>query len=337
MRQHTPSPPSLDWNGRPVLVTGAGGFVGSHLVEQLLARGARVRAMVHGDPLYRPGHLAGLEHPALELIGGDVRDAAFTRAATQGMDTIFHLAAVTSVAYAYAHPEETLQTNGLGTQHICAGAREAGVRRLVHTSTAGVYGNAREEAPIAETHPVMGCNPYTSGKLAGDFTAQAYHLSYDLPVTTVRLFNVYGPRMGRYLIMPAIIQQLLKGPALHLGDLSPTRTFTYVDDIVRAYLRMAEVEEMLGETVHFGSTNAISMRELVEKIAAIMAVPYELIQDPARLRPAKSEIYRIQVNHEKATRVLGWTPEVSLEEGLRRTIVWFRNLSEQAAKPELNA
>lgn len=315
----------MDWNERPVLVTGAGGFVGSHLVEALLERGARVRAMVHGDPLYHRGNLRAVQHPQLQLTGGDLRDAGFVREAAAGMDTIFHLGAVTSVAYSYAHPEETLQTNGLGTQHVCAAARLAGARRLVHTSTAGVYGSAQEGASLTETHPVMGCNPYTAGKLAGDFVAQTYHLSYDLPVCTVRLFNAYGPRMGRYLIMPTIIQQLLQGPSLRLGDLSPTRTFTHVSDIVCAYLAMAEAEEVLGEVVHFGASQAITMGELADLIARLMGVEYQLTQEAARLRPPKSEIYRVSVNHEKATRLLGWHPRMPLEEGLLQTIAFFQN------------
>ena len=314
----------MDWQSRPVVVTGASGFVGSHLVEHLLKLGADVTAMVHGDPVYRPGHLRGLAHPSLRLAGGDLRDADSTRRLIAGADTVFHLGAITSVAYSYQHPEETVSTNTLGTQHVCAAAREAGVRRLVHTSTAGVYGDALNDQPITETHRVMGCNPYTAGKLGGDFVAQSYYLSYDLPVCTVRLFNVFGPRMGRYLIMPTIIEQLLHSDELKLGDLTPTRTFTYVQDIVDAYLAMAAAEDVLGEVVHFGAQEIVTMGELAERICARMGTPCRIVQDESRLRPPKSEIYKIRVDNSKASRLLGWHPTVSLDEGLDATIAWLR-------------
>ncbi len=170
----------------------------------------------------------------------------------------------------------------------------------------------------------MACNPYTAGKLAGDLVAQSYHLSYDLPVSTVRLFNVYGPRMGRFLIMPAIIQQLLRGRMLRLGDLTPARTFVVVEDIVEAYVRMAARLPTVGEVVHFGTTEEITMRDLVDQIAGLMGTSYELIPDESRLRPQKSEIYRIRVDHGKASRLLDWWPRTGLQKGLGETIAWFQ-------------
>ena len=311
----------MTWDQETVAITGAGGFVGSHLTERLLAEGARVRAMVHG----KPGHLADADHQNLTLHDGDLLDAEFVSAVVEGADHVFHLGAVTSVAYSYDHPEETVRTNVIGTLNVCQAARTHGVTRLVHTSTAGVYGNAENDAPITEAHPVRGCNPYTAAKLGGDHVAETYHLSYDLPVTTVRLFNVFGPRMGQYLIMPAIISQLLDGPELKLGDLTPTRTFTYVDDIVDGFLRAAQAEDAVGELVHFGAERVITMQELVDLIAELMNVKYTLHQDPDRLRPAKSEIFRVRVDSTKAQSLLGWTPTVGLEEGLRRTIAWMRD------------
>ena len=320
----------MDWNGRDVLVTGAGGFIGSHLTERLLDLGANVRAMVHGDPLFHPGFLSPRD--GLELTGGDLRDADFVRRSVEGMDTVFHLGAVTSVAYSYTHPEETVATNILGTLNVCTAARGAGIRRLVHTSSAGVYGDAQDDRPISEDHPVMGANPYTAGKLGGDIVVQTHYLSYDLPATTVRLFNVFGPRMGRYLIMPTIIQQLIEGTELHLGDLTPTRTFTYVDDIVAGFLAMGEADGVLGEVVHFGAQEVVSMAELVQRIADVMGRDYTIVQDPDRLRPKKSEIYRIRVDSGKARRLLGWHPQTGLDEGLRRTILWLRNAYEAPEK-----
>jgi len=310
----------MNWADKTVAVTGGAGFVGSHLVERLLREGAAVRAMTHG----KPGHLAAVEHEQLSRHDGDLCDEAFVSEFVRGADVVFHLGAVTSVAYSYDHPEETVRTNVLGTLHVCKACREHGVQRLVHTSTAGVYGNAEGDRPITEDHPVRGCNPYTAAKLGGDHIAETYHLSYDLPVATVRLFNVFGPRMGRYLIMPTIIQQLLEGPTLQLGDLSPTRTFTYIDDIVDGYCRAATSDEALGQVVHFGAERVITMAELVDLIAELMGTPYELLQDPARLRPAKSEIFRVRVDSAKARELLGWVPTVGLEEGLRRTIAWMR-------------
>jgi nucleoside-diphosphate-sugar epimerase len=315
----------MDWKERPVFITGAGGFIGSHLTERLLALGARVTAMVNGDPQFKPGYLRGLDHTNLRIIGGDLRDGDFLRRSIVGHDTVFHLGAVTSVQYSYAHPEEAIAVNTLGTQHVCAACREAKVRRLVHTSTAGIYGNAKNNEPIDEGHPVAAHNPYTAGKLGGDFVAETYFLSYDLPVVIARNFNVYGPRMGRFLIMPTIIQQLLAGSEVRLGDLRPTRTFIYVSDVVEAYLAIATTEGVEGELIHFGTPEVVSMGELLEKIAAIIGREYRLIQDPSKMRPAKSEIYRQHVNCAKAERLLAWRPRVKLSEGLRETVQWIES------------
>lgn len=313
----------MDWTGRRAVVTGAGGFIGSHLTERLLGLGAQVVGMVHGA---KQGHLGGVTHRNLEIAGGDLCDGAFVSQVIAGADTVFHLGAVTSVAYSYQHPEETVRVNTLGTLHVCVASRMAGVRRLVHTSTAGVYGNALGGAPIRETHPVSGCNPYTAGKLGGDFVAQTYHLSYGLPVATIRLFNTYGPRVGEYLIIPTIIKQLLAGPRLRLGDLRPVRSFVYVDDVVDAFLLMGEREEAVGELVHFGGDTPVTMRALAEQIASLMGVSYELERDASRFRPEKSEIFTVMADTAKARQMLGWAPKVGLEAGLRATIAWFREL-----------
>lgn len=314
---------TFDWKNRVVAVTGAGGFIGSHLTERLLREGAHVRAMLHGE---RIGHLFGITHDHLELWGGgDLTEEDFVDDLIQDVDTVFHLGAVTSVAYSYNNPEETIRTNVMGTLNVCDACRMAKVRRLVHTSTAGVYGNAMDDKPISETHPVVACSPYTAGKLGGDFTVETYHRSYDLPVVSVRLFNVFGPRMGRYLIMPTIIEQLLAGPTLKLGDLTPTRTFTYIEDIVDGYLLAAQTPDIEGDLFHFGAEEVITMGELVERIAGLMGVSYELEEDPERLRPAKSEIHRVSVDSTKARERLGWRWTVGLNAGLERTIDWIRD------------
>lgn len=315
----------MEWKGRPVLVTGAGGFIGSHLCERLLSLGAEVRAIVHGNMRGSVGYLAGvpeMDARNLDICGGNLRDGAFVREATVGIDTVFHLGAITSVAYSYANPEETMVTNVFGTLNVCSAARHEHVRRVVHTSSAGVYGTSKSGEPITETHPVAAHNPYTASKLAADFTVESFYLSYDLPVTTCRIFNIYGPRVGRFLVIPTIILQLLRGRDLRLGDLTPTRNFTYVDDIIAAFIRMAEEDSVVGEVVNFGSTRAITVGELAQLIADLMGKDVEIVTDPTRLRPKQTEILRVEADSTKAKTLLGWEAQIDLEEGLRRTIDW---------------
>ncbi len=316
----------MDWQGRKVLITGAAGFIGSHLCERLLLSGADVRAMVHGNMRGSIGHLAAIPEDlrkGLEIVGGNIRDGAFVRDATIGMDTVFHLAAITSVVYSYSNPDETVITNVSGTLNVCNAARHENVRRLVHTSSAGVYGTTAGDTPISETHPVRAYNPYTASKLAADNVVESFHLSYGLPVTIIRIFNVYGPRIGRFLIIPTIILQLLKGSELKLGSLTPTRNFTYVDDIVDAYLLMAKNDSVMGEVVNFGSTRAVTIAELALLIAKLMQRDVVISQDDKAIRPAKSEIERVLADVTKANKLLGWRPAVELEDGLKKTIDWI--------------
>lgn len=316
----------MEWTGRKVLVTGAGGFIGSHLCERLLSLGADVRGIVHGNMRGSVGYLGDVESThahKLEICGGNLRDGAFVREAAVGVDTIFHLGAITSVAYSYANPEETMITNVFGTLNVCTAARHEHVRRLVHTSSAGVYGAAKAGEPITETHPLAAHNPYTASKLAADFTVESFHLSYGLPVSTCRIFNIYGPRIGRFLVIPTIILQLMRGRELRLGDLTPTRNFTFVDDIVTAFIRMAEEDSVVGEVVNFGSTRAITIGELAQLIADLMGKDVAIISDTSRLRPKQSEIQRVLADSTKAKNLLGWQAEIDLEDGLKRTIDWI--------------
>jgi nucleoside-diphosphate-sugar epimerase len=312
----------MEWNDRQVVVTGASGFIGSHLTEALLHRGARVRALVHGDPLYHMGHLKGLHHERLEVLGGDLRDAHFVHDALADADTVFHLGALTSVAYSYTHPEEALAVNGMGSLNVFMAARKHGVRRVVHTSSAGVYGPT--DRPITEDHTVSPRNPYTAAKLAADYMAEAFFHSYKLPVATLRLFNAYGPRMGRFLIIPTIIEQLLAGDEVRLGDVRPTRAFVYVDDIVQGFLRMAEVEGVEGQVVHLASGELVTIEELLGRIARLMGKTYRLITESSRLRPHTSDFSQYAPDLSKARILLGWEPQVDLDEGLRRTIAYFK-------------
>lgn len=314
----------FDWKGRNVLVTGAGGFIGSHVAERLLKLGAEVRGMVHGNMRGSVGYLGAVAPDLaknLEICGGNVRDGAFVREATVGVDTVFHLAAITSVQYSYSNPDETVMTNVLGTLNVCNACRHENVRRLVHTSSAGVYRSA--DTPIRETNPVKAYNPYTASKLAADSIVESFYLSYELPVATCRIFNVYGPRIERFLVIPSIVLQLLRGKDLKMGDLTPTRNFTYIDDIVDAFIAMGEHEAAVGDVVHFGSTRAVTIGELAKMIAGLMDKEVEIQMDPERLRPAKSEIHRVQADSTKAREMLGWKPKVELETGLRTTIDWI--------------
>lgn len=314
----------MDWNGRPVVVTGAGGFIGSHIVERLAGLGAQVTGVVRGEPQTHAGYLSGKQLPGLNIIGGDLRDCDFIHGAIAGADTVFHLGAVTSVQYSFKHPSETIEVNTMGTNNVCLAAKAAGARRMLHASTGGSYGNAHNGKPITEEHTMVASSPYVAGKIAADYTVQTHHLSYGLPVATVRLFNAYGPRVGRFLIIPSVIQQFLKGPHIKLGDLTPTRPFLYIDDIVDAFLAMAEADAVDGDVIHFGGPESISMAEVVDRIAKIIGVTPEIEQDPSRMRPKNSEIHRQSVDGSKAERMLAWKAKVGLTEGLQKTIDWVR-------------
>jgi nucleoside-diphosphate-sugar epimerase len=328
----------FSWSERRVLVTGAGGFLGSHLVERFVSLGADVRAMVHGNMRGNIGYLACLKpqtRSKVQILGGNIRDGAFVREAAVDIDTVLHLAAITSVVYSYSNPEETVLTNVFGTLNVCNACRHEGVRRLVHVSSAGVYGETQGDA-ITENHPVRPFNPYTASKLAADNVVESFHLSYELPVAIARIFNAYGPRLGKFLVIPNIVLQLMRGSKLRLGDLSPTRNFTYVDDIVSAFVRMAEADGMVGEVVNFGSEEAVTMGQLAQMIGEIMGKELDIEVDPERLRPSRSEIYRVVAECGKARDRLGWQPTVPLREGLERTIAWIvaGGYMDTAAGPE---
>jgi nucleoside-diphosphate-sugar epimerase len=318
----------INWNGRPVLITGAGGFIGSHLTEHMLNMGAHVRALIYSDREGRTGYLSRVpeEHKdRLQLCFGNIRDASFVNAVTRGMDTVFHLAASTSVVYSFSNPDDTIITNVTGTLNVCSAARHEGVRRLIHTSSAGVYGSLQSGSAITEKHPLKASNPYTASKLAADNIVESFFLSYDLPVVLCRIFNVYGPRVSPFLVIPTIVLQIMEGKELKLGDLSPTRNFTYVDDIVNAFVRMAESDKVAGEVVNFGSSEAVTIGQLAHMIAKIMNVEISVQQDPKRLRPEKGEIHRVVADTSKAKELVNWEPQISLEEGLRRTIAWIKD------------
>ncbi|MEU6079650.1 SDR family NAD(P)-dependent oxidoreductase [Streptomyces sp. NPDC047108] len=317
-------PTAPSWAGRTVLVTGAEGFIGSTLVDLLVERGARVRALVHYKPYAAAGHLAhhlGPDSP-VETLAGDVRDAGRVMDAVEGCDTVFHLAALIGIPYSYASPESYVQTNVTGTQNIAGACRRHGVRRLVHTSTSEVYGTART-VPIAEDHPLQPQSPYSASKIGADMMALSYAHAFDLPVTVVRPFNTYGPRQSSRAVIPTILAQLHAGAEeIRLGSLTPTRDFTYVTDTAAGFLALADCDRALGEVVNLGTGREIAVGDLARALIAATGRDARVVVDPARLRPAGSEVERLLSDNSRAREWAGWRPEVGLEEGLRRTSRW---------------
>jgi NAD dependent epimerase/dehydratase len=307
-----------------ILVTGAGGFIGSHLVERLVGLGERVRALVEYDPLGSWGWLD--ESPVrddLEVRAGDVRDPDSVRAAVAGVETVFHLAALIAIPYSYEAPQSYVETNVLGTLNVLRAARDGGVGLVVHTSTSEVYGTARH-VPIDEAHPLQAQSPYAASKIAADKMAEAFHLSFGLPVATLRPFNTYGPRQSARAVIPTIVTQLLGGDGLALGNVAPTRDFTFVSDTVEAFVRVAETPAAVGRTLNVGSGKEIAIGELARRIERLVGRECAIERDDERVRPPASEVERLCANADAARELLGWEPAVSLEEGLATTAEWIR-------------
>ncbi len=312
------------WKDRRVLVTGAGGFIGSQLVEALLDRGAQVRAFVRYNSRGDPGLLRLLPQDLtarVELIPGDVRDSQAIHAAVKGCELVFHLGALISIPYSYLHPAEVAETNFMGTLNVLMACRELGVKRLIHISTSEVYGTALR-VPMDEGHPLQGQSPYSASKIGADKLAESFYYAYGLPVTTVRPFNTFGPRQSARAVVPTVITQALTMSTLHLGNLDSRRDFTYVDDTVDGFLKAAETEGAEGKTFNLGTGREISIGELARLVIQKVSHPVEIVVDPERLRPEKSEVQRLLSDNRLAKKLLGWQPIVSFEEGLERTIAW---------------
>jgi len=315
----------MDWSGKKVLITGAGGFIGSHLVERLVDLGADVRAMVRYTSTGSRGHLRHLPvHRAetVEVYAGNLLDARSVNGAVEGCDVVFHLGALIAVPYSYRHPGEILSTNVGGTYHVLEAAREAGVSRVVLTSTSEVYGTA-QYAPMDEGHPLRAQSPYAASKIAADQLGLSFWHSYGLPVSILRPFNTYGPRQSARAVVPTIITQALASDKVFLGSMYPTRDLSYVGDIVEAFVKIAESPDTVGEVVNVGSGSEISIGDLSEKIVGMLNKPVEIVFDSQRVRPASSEVGRLVCDYSKAKSLLGWEPRTSLDEGLRKTLDWF--------------
>lgn len=307
------------------LVTGADGFIGSHLTELLLERGHEVRALSQYNSFNNWGWLEGIDHPGLEVVCGDVRDNNFCRDITRGCDTVFHLAALIAIPYSYVAPDSYVDTNIKGTLNMCQAAMDAGVDRLLVTSTSEVYGTAKY-VPIDENHPRQPQSPYSATKIGADAIAKSFFNAFDLPVTIVRPFNTYGPRQSARAIIPTIISQIANGQReIKVGDLTPTRDFNYVRDTARGFLAIAEADKALvaGEEINIATDTEVSMADTLSTIADIMQADVTWVTDPQRLRPSKSEVFRLHGCNQKIRRLTGWQPEYSLRQGLEKTIRWF--------------
>lgn len=318
----------FEWGKAEVLVTGAGGFIGSHLVERLLDKGARVSAFVHYNSRSDWGFLTDMKNgdDRLKIVSGDVGDLDTVRQATEGVDVVFHLAALVGIPYSYQHPYQVIEVNTIGTLNVLAASKEHQVKRVVHTSTSEVYGTARM-VPITESHPKQPQSPYSASKIAADAIALSFHFSFGLAVTVCRPFNTYGPRQSDRAVIPALIAQALHRDEIVVGNLTPTRDFTYVNDTVDGLIRVAESEACVGEEINLGTGREISIADLVKTIIQLVGHDVKITQSQERMRPATSEVQRLCSGNAKAKSLAGWSPVVSLEEGLRLTIDWVQKSS----------
>jgi NAD dependent epimerase/dehydratase len=313
------------WDGKPVLITGAGGFIGSHLTETLVKLGARVRALVRYNSRGDTGLLKilpGEIQEKVEVVMGDLCNLPTVRSALQGVGYVFHLGALIAIQYSYLHPAEVVETNVIGTLNILLAARDSGVERLIHTSSSEVYGTALR-VPIDESHPLQGQSPYSASKIGADKLAESFYRAFDVPVITVRPFNTYGPRQSARAVIPTIISQALTRDVIRLGNLDSRRDLTYVSDTVDGFLKVATAINVEGQEFNLGTGNEISIGELAREIIDLVGRPVEIVVDPERLRPEKSEVQRLLSDNSRARQHLGWEPKVSLREGLSETISWI--------------
>lgn len=315
----------MNWNDKKVLITGAGGFIASHLVERLVREGAQVRAFVRYNSRNDVGMLRTIAPEVfsqIEMMRGDLRDVEAVRNAVRDTDTVFHLGALIAIPYSYVNPREVVDVNIMGTMNVLMAARDFGVRRVVHTSTSEVYGTA-QYVPIDEAHPLQGQSPYSASKIGADKIAESFYRSFDVPVVTLRPFNAYGPRQSARAVIPTIITQALTRDEVKLGSLEPSRDFTFATDTANGFVRVAEAENVLGEEINLGNDNTIRIGDLVEKIFNIIGKTPNVVTDPQRIRPGKSEVMKLWASNKKAREMIGWEPLVPLDEGLRQTIEWI--------------
>jgi NAD dependent epimerase/dehydratase len=307
-----------------ILVTGADGFIGSHLVEMLVAEGYQVKALSQYNSSNNWGWLEEVNcKDQIEVLSGDIRDPHYCKLIIKDVDIIFHLAALIAIPYSYVAPDSYVDTNIKGTLNICQAAKENGNIRLIHTSTSEVYGTAKY-VPIDENHPLQAQSPYSATKIAADAMAMSFYNAFGLPVTIARPFNTYGPRQSARAVIPTIITQIANGvDRIKLGDITPTRDFNYVEDTCRGFISIMKSDKTIGETINIGSNFEISIEDTLNIIKELMNSDVKFISDSERIRPGKSEVFRLWCDNTKIEKLTGFKPEININEGLQRTINWI--------------
>lgn len=309
-----------------ILITGADGFIGSHLTEMLVKQGHTIKALSQYNSFNHWGWLEAVDClDQIEVLSGDVRDPHYCKHMTKGVDVIYHLAALIAIPYSYVAPDSYADTNIKGTLNICQAALDNQVQRVIHTSTSEVYGTA-QYVPIDEQHPMQPQSPYSASKIAADAMAMSFYKAFGLPLTIARPFNTYGPRQSARAVIPTIITQIADGKKrIQLGDVSPTRDFNYVEDTCRGFIALAESEKTVGETVNIGSNSEISVSDTLKIIKNIMHSDVEFVVDEQRLRPEQSEVNRLCCDNRKIKALTGFESRINITEGLQRTVDWFLN------------
>jgi NAD dependent epimerase/dehydratase len=326
----------MDWATKKVLITGADGFIGSHLTQSLIARGARVKAFVMYNSFNTWGWIdtfAPSDKEAVDVVCGDIRESDILKQALKGVDIAFHLAALIAIPYSYKSPSSYIKTNIEGTLNLLQAGLDCGVEKIIHTSTSEVYGTAHY-TPMDEKHPLQGQSPYSASKIGADMIAESFYRTFNLPVTTVRPFNTYGPRQSARAIIPTLILQMLTGTTIRIGSLHPIRDFTYVSDTVEGFIKAAEADGINGKVLNLGSNQGISIGELTNTLAKIMEKEVTIECEKDRVRPPHSEVNQLICDNQRAHQLIGWRPMVHLEEGLSKTIEWFTK-NRQAYKSDL--
>lgn len=321
----------MNWKDKKVLITGAGGFIGSHLADALISKGACVTAFVHYNAQNNWGWLDDRynpDHETIHVVSGDVTDHTFVKKAVAEQQIVFHLAALIGIPYSYIAAESYINTNVKGTLNMMQACREEGVERVVHTSTSEVYGTA-QYTPIDERHPLQGQSPYSASKIGADKIAESFYCSYGLPVVTIRPFNTFGPRQSARAVIPTIITQALNSETVKLGSLDPVRDFTFVTDTVQGFIKLAENNNVIGKTVSTGSGRGVTIGELAEMIVKIVNPDAKILLNEDRVRAQKSEVMKLVCDNSLIRNLTGWEPQYTLEEGLKITIDWMKEHSKK--------